>query len=73
MHPKNRVFQALQREEDIWVFVVNIMVPGPPFYNFVAYMVGDKKLLEEDTPFGRVAKPFFFGNDDEFRYYVILL
>lgn len=46
---------------------MNIMVPGPPFYNFVAYMVGDKKLIEEDTPFGRIAKPFFHGNDDEFR------
>jgi hypothetical protein len=42
MHPQNRVFQALQRDENIWVFVVNIMVPGPPFYNFVAYMTGDK-------------------------------
>lgn len=23
--------------------------------------------MEEDTPFGRIAKPFFLGNDDEFR------
>jgi hypothetical protein len=23
--------------------------------------------IEEDTPFGRVARPFFYGNDDEFR------
>eukprot|EP00602_Paraphysomonas_sp_CaronLab_P009173 CAMPEP_0185031902 /NCGR_PEP_ID=MMETSP1103-20130426/19612_1 /TAXON_ID=36769 /ORGANISM="Paraphysomonas bandaiensis, Strain Caron Lab Isolate" /LENGTH=598 /DNA_ID=CAMNT_0027567581 /DNA_START=465 /DNA_END=2261 /DNA_ORIENTATION=- len=66
-HPRNRVFQALQRGEDTWVFVVNIMVPGPPFISFVAYFEGDKKLFEEDTPFGRVAYPFFFGNDDDFR------
>jgi hypothetical protein len=26
-----------------------------------------QKLFEEDTPFGRVAKPFFLGNDDDFR------
>lgn len=25
-HPRNRVFQALQRGDDTWVFVVNIMV-----------------------------------------------
>jgi len=24
-------------------------------------------LFEQDTPFGRVANPFFLGNDDEFR------
>jgi hypothetical protein len=26
-----------------------------------------QKLFEADTPFGRVAYPFFYGNDDEFR------
>ena len=66
-HPKNRVFQALQRGEDTWVFVVQIMVPGPPFYSYCAYFEGDKKLIEEDTPFGRVAHPFFNGNDEDFR------
>ena len=128
------------------VFVVNIMIPGPPFLSFVAYLEGDKvrfkchlfcitphmsrwntyetninlwdkyqsisspsirlfffyssinllyylpirpfihghppfhllcilfspslsfqSKIEEDTPFGRVARPFFNGNDDEFR------
>jgi hypothetical protein len=66
-HPKNRVFQSLQRGDDTWVFVVQIMVPGPPFYSYCAYFEGDKKLIEEDTPFGRVAHPFFNGNDEEFR------
>lgn len=66
-HPKNRVFQALQRGDDTWVFVVQIMVPGPPFYSYCAYFEGDKKLIEQDTPFGRVAHPFFNGNDEEFR------
>lgn len=94
-HPKNRVFQALQRGDDSWVFLVNIMVPGPPFLCFVVYFLGERvrffkiclfyifllsnfdliiltpfvfqSIIEEDTPFGRVARPFFYGNDDEFR------
>lgn len=66
-HPRNRVAMARARGEDFWVFVVNIMVPGPPFLSFVCYMEGDKKAIEADTPFGRIAKPFFFGSDDEFR------
>ena len=40
-HPRNRVSLALARGEKTWVFVLNIMVPGPPFYSFVAYMQGD--------------------------------
>lgn len=66
-HPKNRVSLAAQRGDPSWIFVVNIMVPGPPFMSFVVYMLGDKSLIDADTPFGRVAKPFFYGNDDEFR------
>jgi len=66
-NPKNRVYLAHQRGEKFWAFVVNIMVPGPPHLSFVMYYQGDKSLIEQDTPFGRVAKPFFFGNDDEFR------
>jgi hypothetical protein len=87
-HPKNRVNLALQRGEKTWVFVMNIMVPGPPFLSFVVYMTGDpvrmrahlreatiltmfviyfKEIIEQDTPFGRIAKRFFHGNDDEFR------
>jgi hypothetical protein len=41
-HPKNRVNQALQRGDSDWVFMVNIMVPGTPYLNFVTYFVGDK-------------------------------
>lgn len=66
-HPRNRVNMALQRGEKSWVFVMNIMIPGPPFLCFVVYMQGDPELLEQDTPFGRIAKRFFHGNDDEFR------
>jgi hypothetical protein len=41
-HPRNRVSLALQRGDPTWVFVVNIMVPGPPFLSFVVYFQGDK-------------------------------
>jgi hypothetical protein len=44
-HPKNRVNLAHQRGEDSWVFVVNIMVPGPPYLSFVMYFQGDKVTL----------------------------
>ena len=27
----------------------------------------DKSIFYEDTPFGKIARPFFDGNDDEFR------
>jgi hypothetical protein len=41
-HPRNRVCLAHQRGDPAWVFVVNIMVPGPPYLSFVAYLQGDK-------------------------------
>ncbi len=41
-HPRNRVNLALQRGDDSFVFVVNIMVPGPPYLSFVIYFVADK-------------------------------
>jgi len=66
-HPKNRVNLAHQRGEDAWIFILNIMVPGTPYLNFVCYFQGDRELIEQDTPFGKVARPFFNGNDDEFR------
>jgi len=66
-HPRNRVYQALRRGEDTWVFVMNIMLPGPPFLSFCAYWQADKSLFQEDTPFGKIARPFFEGNDNEFR------
>jgi len=66
-HPKNRVFQALQRRDSAWTFVVNIMIPGPPYYALVLYFSGDESLFEQDTPFARVAKPFFRGDDNTLR------
>lgn len=66
-HPRNRVALAKARDENFWCFLFNIIVPGPPYTCFVCYFLGDKKLFDEDTPFARVAKPFFFGTDDSFR------
>eukprot|EP00606_Chrysophyceae_sp_TOSAG23-5_P001080 GSChrysophyteH2.ASY1.ANO1.1457.1 assembled CDS len=66
-HPRNRVCQALKRGEKTFVFVMNIMIPGPPYLSFVAYWEADRELLEADTPFGRIARLFFFGNDNDFR------
>ena len=66
-HPKNRVFLAAQRGDPTWVFVMNIMIPGTPNLSFVAYWEGDRAMIEADTPFGRIARPFFNGSDDEFR------
>lgn len=66
-HPKNRVYRALQRNEDVWIFAMHIMLPGPPYLSFVAYYSADKACLTADTPFGRLAQKFFFGNDDDFR------
>ena len=40
-HPKNRVALAKERGDPAWVFVLNIMVPGPPNLSFVVYLVGD--------------------------------
>ena len=35
--------------------------------NIVAYYLGDKALFDENTPFSKVGKQFFFGNDNDFR------
>jgi hypothetical protein len=66
-HPKNRVSLAHQRGDSTWVFVMNIMVPGPPFLCFCAYMEGNPEMFKESTPFGRIANKFFNGTDDTFR------
>lgn len=33
------------RGEKSWVFVFNIMVPGPPFLSFVAYFLAVRELF----------------------------
>ena len=38
-----------------------------PLLLFLSLSLLLQALVEEDTPFGRIARPFFNGNDDEFR------
>jgi hypothetical protein len=66
-HPKNRVAKASAKGDDTFWFVFNFMIPGPPNLSFVAYWDVDLAKVNADTPFGRVAKPFFFGDSDKFR------
>jgi hypothetical protein len=66
--PSNRVQQAWQRGDKRWLFVLQIQVPGPPHFAFVCYYAPrDPDSLKSNTPFGRLAAPFFFGDSDEFR------
>jgi hypothetical protein len=69
-HPSNRVARMKARpgaDPNAYTFVLNFMIPGPPNLSYCAYWEVDKALINADTPFGRVAKPFFFGDDDKFR------
>jgi len=75
-HPNERVQRALLREAETglpqlpeFIFCVNLAVPGPPFYHVVIYFGCDdlENLVDMDTPLGRLATPFFFGDSDDFR------
>jgi len=83
-HPRERVQQAIRREKEKktkddmppFIFCVNIMIPGPPFYHFVFYYAVDdmsqiKQPVEgqetEHHSFNTVASKFFFGSSDKFR------
>ena len=65
----NRVHLAAERGEDTWYFVMNLMIPVKKgkFFSYVVYWSGDRSLINADTPFGRIARPFFTGDDDEYR------
>ncbi|CAM9570680.1 unnamed protein product [Laminaria digitata] len=67
-HPRNRVQLAREAGESTFVWVLQIMVPGPPHYSFVCYFTpGTENWLDQETPFGRLAKRVFFGDSDAFR------
>ena len=44
-------------------------MPGPPAYTYAMYFVARDKasLRDAATPLGRLAEPFFFGDDDGYR------
>jgi len=79
--PKERVQQALRREKERktkgdmppFIFCVNILIPGPPFYHFVFYYaVDDMSQIkpqpdDQSDPFNKLASKFFFGESDKFR------
>lgn len=81
VHPTERLQLALERERrakangqpsDLppFVFVVNICLPGPPFYHGVFYYaVDDMSTIDgsDGTPSSILCNKFFFGDSDDFR------
>jgi hypothetical protein len=81
LHPSERMQVALQREKRLlakgkpsdlppFCFIVNIVLPGPPFYHGVFYYaVDDISCVDgtDGTPSSKLCKEFFFGADDGFR------
>ncbi|GAX20531.1 hypothetical protein FisN_3Hu620 [Fistulifera solaris] len=81
VHPRERVQLALAMEAEVkskghksdmppFVFVVNIVIPGPPYYHGVFYYaIDDMRLIngEDGTPSSKLCNEFFFGTSDEFR------
>jgi hypothetical protein len=80
-HPTERVQLALRREASLlekglqsdmppFIFVVNIVLPGPPMYHGVFYFaVDDLSTIDgtDGTPSSRLCNEFLFGDSDEFR------
>lgn len=80
-HPTERIQLALERERKLkelgkesdmppFVFMVNIVLPGPPFYHAVYYYaVEDMSTIDGSNGTGssRLCQRFLFGDSDEFR------
>lgn len=80
-HPTERVQTALRREAKLlekglksdlspFIFVVNLILPGPPVYHGVFYFaVDDLGTIDgtDGTPSSHLCNEFFFGDSDEFR------
>jgi len=80
-HPQERIQRALKKEQELlnagkesdmppFVFVVNIVLPGPPFYHAVFYYaVDDLRTIDgsDGTGPSKLCKEFLFGDSDEFR------
>lgn len=81
MHPNERIQRALRREKMLkesgkesdmppFIFVVNIVLPGPPVYHGVFYYaVDDMSTIDgsDGTGSSRLCKEFLFGDSDSFR------
>lgn len=80
-HPTERMQLALERERKLkklgkesdmppFVFMVNIVLPGPPFYHAVYYYaVEDMSTIDgsNGSASSRLCQRFLFGDSDEFR------
>ena len=79
-HPTERVQLALKKEKLLkekgesdmppFLFVVNIVLPGPPFYHGVFYYaIDDMSTIDgsDGSPSSLLCKKFFFGDSDSFR------
>lgn len=80
VHPTERVQLALKKEKTLkkqsesdlppFLFVVNIVLPGPPFYHGVFYYAIDRMSSidgSDGTPSSLLCNQFFFGESDAFR------
>lgn len=79
--PTERIQLALEEEANLrsrgqssdmapFVFVVNICIPGPPFYHALFYFaVDDRSKIDgtDGSPSSRLCEQFFFGDSDDFR------
>jgi hypothetical protein len=80
-HPAERIQLALERERKLkelgkvsdmppFVFMVNIILPGPPFYHAVYYYAVDHMSAidgSNGTGSSRLCQRFLFGDSDDFR------
>jgi Protein ENHANCED DISEASE RESISTANCE 2, C-terminal/START domain len=80
-HPSERIQLALSRERKLkhlgkqsdmppFVFMVNIILPGPPFYHAVYYYAVDNMSTidgSNGTGSSRLCQRFLFGESDDFR------
>lgn len=81
IHPGERLPLALHKEKELkksktpsdlpaFTFVVNIVLPGPPFYHLVFYYaIDDISTINgsNGTPSSLLCSKFFFGDSDDFR------
>ena len=81
LHPTERMQLALQKERELFakgldsdlppfIFIVNICLPGPPYYHGVYYYaVNDINTINgtDGTASSKLCREFFFGDSDEFR------
>lgn len=81
MNPSERIQLGLKREKKLkekgmksdmppFIFVVNIILPGPPFYHGVFYYaVDDISTINgsDGTPSSKLCQRFLFGGSDDFR------